>query len=190
MYHTSLNKLLACHPGKEKWRKLLAGLHKTKPDDVSLHYGKILEISGIVDACGFLTAFDDLRAVVLFAADCAEEVAGIYESEFPGDKRVRYAIDATRSGIDIQTSSTDATCAVIAAIKAGARNAACAAKTAVFATDVSASWTGVPYPRKYIFNALVMMAQYAIEADDVSEYLVQRYLHYFCGQENSALPFD
>lgn len=71
------------------------------------------------------TPWDDVRAR-LWAADCAEHVVHIYETQYPGDRRPRNAIEAARR------------LAVGANTGAAARDAAWAARDA--ARDAEVRW--------------------------------------------------
>ena len=50
MLTTTLNRIREHHPCTQGWRKLLAGLGKTHPDDEPLSYAEILRINGLDDA--------------------------------------------------------------------------------------------------------------------------------------------
>jgi hypothetical protein len=62
-----------------------------------------------------------LRAVVVWAADCAERVLPVFEGRYPDDKRPRAAIEATRRCIDDPSADNRQS---IAAAYAAARSAA------------------------------------------------------------------
>lgn len=75
MITTTLKRILARHPSKENWKKLLTGLGKTEGDDKPLPFAKIVEISGINDAlwcCRAEPQYD--REWRLFAVWCARQV--------------------------------------------------------------------------------------------------------------------
>jgi len=67
MIYTTLNKIRAFSPCLDGWKKLLAGLNKTEPDDEPLPLVKIMEISGIEDAVWALNTIDCDREARLFA---------------------------------------------------------------------------------------------------------------------------
>ncbi len=50
MITTTLNRIRAHGPCEDGWKKLLAGLNKTAPDDEPFPFARILEINGLSDA--------------------------------------------------------------------------------------------------------------------------------------------
>jgi len=183
--HTTLNKIFAMRPPKDEWDKLISGLRKTSTDNEPLTYINILEVLGLVDACGFLSVFEDKRALVHFACDCAGQVLPIYEKDFPDDKRMREALELARSGLDTSDAVLNATCATVNAISNGKRRATDAAKASIYACDVSAYWAGQPSKLTGIFATLRSVAHFATEADGISDYPIERYNYYF-GEQDDA----
>ena len=82
------------------------------------------------------------RTARLFAADCAEHVIHIFEREYPGDKRPRQAIQATR---DFANSKITAAAwdAAWDAARAATGDAAWAAARAAAAAAGDAAWAAV-----------------------------------------------
>jgi hypothetical protein len=79
-----------------------------------------------------------LRAVVVWAADCAERVLPVFEGRYPNDKRPRAAIEATRRCIDDPSADNrQSTAAAYAAARSAANFAADAANRA-YAADAAA----------------------------------------------------
>jgi hypothetical protein len=79
-----------------------------------------------------------LRAVVVWAADCAERVLPVFEGRYPNDKRPRAAIEATRRCIDDPSADNrQSTAAAYAAARSAANFAADAAARA-YAADAAA----------------------------------------------------
>jgi hypothetical protein len=75
MLTTTLNRIRAHSPCEEGWRKLLAGLGKTAPDDEPLPYARIVEINGIDDALWCCRAEPQhVKEWRLFAVWCARQV--------------------------------------------------------------------------------------------------------------------
>lgn len=94
---TTLSDIKSFNPCESGWKKLLAGLDKTKADDEPLSYSKILEINGIADAIWSLRTSRKLAQA--YAIACAESVLPIFETRRPGDMRVRECIEATKGYI-------------------------------------------------------------------------------------------
>lgn len=89
MITTTLARIREHSPCESSWRKLLAGLGKTKADDEPLPYSRIVEICGIDDALWATRAEPKHSAVWrLFACACAYRVVGLND-----DPRGRAAID-------------------------------------------------------------------------------------------------
>ena len=86
-----------------------------------------------------------LRIVKTFALDCAERAIPAYEAEYPGDLRVRAAIEVSRrhlrgeTTIDEAKTAANAACAAVAAACA-AYAAACAAYAANAANAAYAAY--------------------------------------------------
>jgi len=72
---TTLNKIRAQHPCEDGWKKLLAYLGKTKPDDEPLAIVTILDSNGLDDALWCLRAVEGYdKEMRLFAVRCARRV--------------------------------------------------------------------------------------------------------------------
>jgi hypothetical protein len=72
---TTLNKIRAHDPCKDRWLVLLSGLDKTKPDDEALPFARIVEICGLDDALWATQASPEHdREWRLFAVWCARRV--------------------------------------------------------------------------------------------------------------------
>ena len=75
MITTTLNRIRAHSPCEDGWRKLLAGLGKTAPDDEPLLFARIVEINGLDDALWCCCAEPQYaREWRLFAVFCARQV--------------------------------------------------------------------------------------------------------------------
>lgn len=75
MICTTLNKIREHAPCPDGWKKLLAGLNKTGPDDELLPLVRILEINGLDDALWALRTTDDCdREARLLAVAYARQV--------------------------------------------------------------------------------------------------------------------
>lgn len=97
-----------------------------------------------------------LRAVVVWAADCAERVLPVFEGRYPNDKRPRAAIEATRRCIDDPSADNrQSTAAAYAAARSAANFAADAANRA-YAADAAA--------RAYAADAAARAADAAADA--------------------------
>jgi hypothetical protein len=99
---TTLNKIRACSPCTEGWRKLLAYLGKTEADDVEVNLLTVLESNGVPDMlwCLRATVQDSKRSASQLAIEFAEQVLPIFEQRCPGDLRPRQAIQAARDYLD------------------------------------------------------------------------------------------
>ena len=74
MICTTLNRIRPHSPREVGWRKLLAGLGKTAPDDEPLPYARIVEINGLQDALWACRAEPQYaKEWRLFAVWCARE---------------------------------------------------------------------------------------------------------------------
>jgi hypothetical protein len=72
---TTLNRIRAHHPCEDGWKKLLAGLNKTEPDDEPLAFARILEINGLSDAVWCCRAEPRYaREWLLYAVWCARRL--------------------------------------------------------------------------------------------------------------------
>lgn len=81
MTYVTLNAIRAHSPCEDVWKKLLAGLGKTAPDDEPLPLVRILEINGLNDAEWCLQAVEDPRKVRLYAVKCARRVQHLMTDE-------------------------------------------------------------------------------------------------------------
>jgi hypothetical protein len=79
-----------------------------------------------------------LRAVVVWAADCAERVLPVFEGRYPNDKRPRAAIEATRRCIDDPSADNRQSTAAAYAAARSAANFAAAAANRAYAADAAA----------------------------------------------------
>ena len=86
---TTLNRIRAHGPCEPGWKKLLAGLGKTKADDEPLSFARIVEINGLDDALWCCRAEPQYaKEWRLFAVWCARQVEHLNP-----DPRVKAAID-------------------------------------------------------------------------------------------------
>jgi hypothetical protein len=79
-----------------------------------------------------------LRAVVVWAADCAERVLPVFEGRYPNDKRPRAAIEATRRCIDDPSADNRRSTAAAYAAARSAANFAADAAARAYAADAAA----------------------------------------------------
>jgi hypothetical protein len=136
----TLNAIRAHCPCEDGWRKLLAHLGKTKPDDEQLPLLTILDSNGVDDALWCLRALPPEYgpACRLLACEYAETVLPIFESEHPDDKRPRAAIETARRHARGEATDTELAAARFAA-RFAARAAAGAAARASAGTAAGAS---------------------------------------------------
>lgn len=72
---TTLNEIMSYRPCASRWKNLLAGLGKTKPDDDPLSIATILHSNGLNDALWSLRVFEGHeREIRLYAIWCARQV--------------------------------------------------------------------------------------------------------------------
>jgi len=122
--YTTLNRIRQAEPCSEGWTKLLAFLNKTQADDEPLDLLTILESNGVDDCLWAFQCTDDNESIYRhMAADFAESVLHIYESDYPNDNRPRLAIQAARDFADGKIDDA-ARAAASAAAWAAARAAA------------------------------------------------------------------
>ena len=133
MITTTLNKIRAHSPCENGWTDLLKHLGKTKADDEVLKFSTIADSNGIDDAVWCLRSIcpEHDKEVRLFAADCAEAVLHVFESERPDDDRPRKAIEAARAYANGEISEGEL---------AAARDAAWDARDAAWAAAWDAGW--------------------------------------------------
>ena len=125
---TTLNKIRNFQPCQDGWKKLLAYLNKTKPDDEPLALTTILESNGLDDALWCLCAVDGHdREIRLYAVWCARQVQHLMT-----DPRSLVALDIAE-----QYANGEATQAKLAA----AEDAAWAAADGAAGTARAAAWT-------------------------------------------------
>lgn len=135
---TTLNRIRAAHPCHEGWTKLLAQLGKTAADDEPLSLLTILDSNGLDDALWCLDADPALdRLKRHFKAWCAERVLHLFESDRPGDTRVRDQIAMLRCDDANDAERAAARAAASAAASAAARPAA---RAAAWVAASAASW--------------------------------------------------
>ena len=145
---TTLNLIRAATPCEDGWRKLLSGLGKTQADDEPLPLLSVLDICGLDDALWVLSyAMPDDRLARHFQAWCAEQVLHIFETERPGDTRVRDQIAMLRNDAATPEQRT----AARDAARAGARDAA------RYALD--AAWAARTAARDFAWGAADAVAQ-------------------------------
>jgi hypothetical protein len=136
MITTTLNRIREHGPCENGWRKLLAGLGKTAPDDEPLPFARIVEINGLDDALWCCRAEPQHeRAWRLFAVWCARQVQHLMT-----DPRSLAALDMAERHAKGQASDKE-----LNAARAAASDAAVAAKTAASVaawdtTSVVAAW--------------------------------------------------
>lgn len=122
---TTLNLIRAAKPCEDGWRKLLGGLGKTQADDEPLPLLSVIDINGLDDALWVLScAMPDDRLARHFQAWCAERVLHLFETERPGDLRVREQIAMLRNDAATPEQGTAARAAAWAAARDAARAAA------------------------------------------------------------------
>ena len=97
-----------------------------------------------------------LRAVVVWAADCAERVLPVFEGRYPNDKRPRAAIEATRRCIDDPSADNRQSTAAAYAAAWSAANFAADAANRAYAADAAA--------RAYAADAAARAADAAADA--------------------------
>ncbi|MCC3246720.1 hypothetical protein LG047_15575 [Methylocystis sp. WRRC1] len=132
MITTTLNRIREHGPCEDGWRKLLAGLGKTAPDDEPLPYAKIVEINGIDDALWACRAEPQYaKEWRLFAVWCARQVEHLMT-----DDRSRAALDVAE-----RYANGLATDGELDAAKDAARDAAMeAASSAAMEAASAAAW--------------------------------------------------
>jgi hypothetical protein len=137
----TLNAIRAHGPCEDGWRKLLAHLGKTKPDDEPLPLLTILDSNGVDDALWCLRALPPEYgpACRLLACEYAETVLPIFESEHPDDKRPRAAIETARRHARGEATDTELASAGSAA-RASAGAAAWASAWASAGSAGASAW--------------------------------------------------
>ncbi len=132
MITTTLNRIRAHHPCEDGWKKLLAGLNKTEPDDEPLAFARILEINGLSDALWCCRVEPQYaREWRLYAVWCARQVQHLMT-----DPRSIAALDVAER--HAQGHATDQELKAAAEAVWAAWAAALAARAAVEA--VAAAW--------------------------------------------------
>jgi hypothetical protein len=95
---TTLRRIREAKPRGDGWKKLLAHLGKTEPDDEPLDLLTVLDSNGYDDAFWVLSyAMPDRRLERHFQAWCAEQVLHIYEAQYPNDRCIRDRIAMLRN---------------------------------------------------------------------------------------------
>ena len=106
MLTTTLKEIRSHSPCTEGWETLLEHLGKSptaaKTCDAPVPLLTVLESNGMDDALWVLDNCINPHICRLFAADCAERVLHLFESERPDDDRPRKAIEVARN-----TNATD-----------------------------------------------------------------------------------
>ena len=133
---TTLRIVESHNPCERGWDTLLAGLGKTRADDEPLSLIRILDINGFDDALWALRCLGDDPRVHILHADYAERVVHIYEREYPGDNRIRHAIDTRRRYARGEVTREELA-AARAAADAAARDDA---ETDAYAAKLAATW--------------------------------------------------
>ena len=130
---TTLNRIRAHGPCEDGWKKLLAGLGKTRADDEPLPFATILRINGLDDALWCTRAEPQhSRVLRLFAVWCGRQVQHLMR-----DSRSLAALDvAERHANGLATD--EELRAAWAAARAAIRTAAWAAWAAVWAAVATA----------------------------------------------------
>ena len=146
---TTLNLIRAALPCEDGWRKLLGGLGKTQADDEPLPLLSVLDINGLDDTLWVLScAMPDDRLAQHFQAWCAEQVLHIFETERPGDLRVREQIAMLRNDAATTEQRT--------AARDAARDAALdAARGAARDAAWTAAWTAEGDEQKKQLRAMI-----------------------------------
>jgi len=128
---TTLNRIKEHSPCSEGWSKLLTYLNKTEADNEPLDLLTILESNGVEDCLWAFKCTDNHNSIYRhIAADFAESVLHIYESDYPNDNRPRLAIQAAR---DYDDGKIDDAARAARAARSAARSAASDAAWAAWA---------------------------------------------------------
>ena len=124
--YTTLNAIKAANACEGGYRKLCKALGKTKADDEPVSLISILDSNGLDDALWVLSyAMPGAERLARhFQAWCAEQVLHLFESERPGDMRVRDQIEMLRRDDATSEERSAARVAALAATLAAARGAA------------------------------------------------------------------
>ena len=136
----------------------------------------------------------DEKTVRLFAADCAEKVLPIYESEYPDDDRPRKAIQAARdyaNGKIKKAARSAAWSAALSAVESAALSAAesaawsaalsaaesaswSAARSAALSAAESASWSAAESAARSAAESVARSAAREWQTDQLFKYLEER----------------
>jgi hypothetical protein len=132
MITTTLNRIRDHHPCEKGWRKLLAGLGKTRADDEPVAYATILRINGLDDALWCMRVEPrHTHLWRIFAVRCARRVEHLMT-----DQRSKDALDVAERYANGQATDTE-----LAAAGAAAGTAAwAAARAAAKAAAKAAAW--------------------------------------------------
>lgn len=133
---TTLARIRAQGPCEDGWRKLLAGLGKTKADDEPLPFARIVEINGIDDASWCCRAEPDHdREWRLFAVWCARQVQHLMK-----DQRSIDALDVAERYANGEATEQELEMARAAAWDAARDAAWGAAYAAARAAELATAW--------------------------------------------------
>lgn len=132
---TTLNRIREHSPCESGWKKLLAGLGKTKADDEPLPFSKIIEINGLEDALWCCRVEPQhAKEWRLFAVWCARQVQHMMT-----DERSIAALDVAERFANGTATEKELAAAWDAARDAwAARSATGAARSAAWAAEVAA----------------------------------------------------
>lgn len=143
MLHTTFELLYGANACTGGYRKLAKGLGSVEKygRTTLIPISKIVETNNLADALWTLRCVlpeetaDRNRIAKLFACFCAERVLPIFESQYPGDKRPRSAIEtATRY---LRREATKRELDTVDAAARAAEDAAWAARDAARAADAA-----------------------------------------------------
>ena len=150
---TTLNLIRAAKPCEDGWRKLLGGLGKTQADDEPLPLLSVIDINGLDDALWVLScAMPDDRLARHFQAWCAERVLHLFETERPGDLRVREQIAMLRNDTATEAERKAARVDAWDAARAAAWTAA---QDAARAAAWVAAWTAARAEQEKQLRAMI-----------------------------------
>ena len=117
--YTTLNAIKAADACEDGYRKLCKAIGKTKADDEPVSLLTILDSNGLDDALWVLSyAMPGAERLARhFQAWCAEQVLHLFESERPGDMRVRDQIEMLRRDDATSEDRAAARDAALAAVR-------------------------------------------------------------------------
>lgn len=159
---TTLERIKACKPCEEQYKKLLEGLGKTKADDEPLPYAKILEINGLGYALWCLRAEPQHSNLWrLMAVRFAREVQHLMK-----DQRSINALDVAERHATGQATDEELEAARVAAVEAWAATRSLAAQAAAWAVSAWAwvtSWAWAAEAAAYAVAAVVEAGAWSSE---------------------------